>query len=183
MSRKKKILDFLLLRSVLTLRNVTSFAIVGVFFGIYLLSGGRFGALPNVKPASGFGSVTLDVDESSKTSFDPQSPSPSTAQEVSKGTEEDSLAASEKVSADDNTAAPVDENDGQTTDSSSTDTAALVGQPESPPEERKSSTKSNADENLTSSQNSQKRLSEIQARLNRMKQHGRTIIPPRGQKE
>ena len=55
----KKVLGFLLLKPAFNSRNLTSLALVALFFGVYVASGGKVTSVPKLKAgAGGFGSVT-----------------------------------------------------------------------------------------------------------------------------
>lgn len=56
----KRVVNFLILRSAFTQRNMTSLLLVGIFFAVYVLSGGKVTVtkLPNIKAGESFGSVT-----------------------------------------------------------------------------------------------------------------------------
>ena len=58
----KKVINFLVLRSAFTQRNVTSLGLVGIFFVVYLLSGGKVSltSMPNIPRSDSFGGVALD---------------------------------------------------------------------------------------------------------------------------
>jgi len=56
--RGKQVVDFLILRSAFTRRNFTSLFLVGVFFAVYVLSGGKVTTkLPKMKETGSFGNV------------------------------------------------------------------------------------------------------------------------------
>jgi hypothetical protein len=55
--RAKKIISFLLLAPAVNKRNLTSLALVAVFFGVYVASGGKVTSLPRVAPGQGFGGL------------------------------------------------------------------------------------------------------------------------------
>lgn len=55
---KKKIVEFLILRPAFTIRNFTSIGLVLVFFGIYVLAGGKVTLIPKDPTGENFGSVS-----------------------------------------------------------------------------------------------------------------------------
>ena len=56
--RGKQVVDFLVLRSAFTRRNFTSLFLVGVFFAVYILSGGKVTTkLPKLQGSGSFGNV------------------------------------------------------------------------------------------------------------------------------
>ncbi len=60
----KKAVDFLILRSAFTRRNFSSLFLVGVFFGVYVMSGGKIATkLPKLKEAGAFGDVAIPEPE------------------------------------------------------------------------------------------------------------------------
>lgn len=65
----KKFFEYLFLKPAFTSRNLSSLFLVGAFFGIYILAGGKIEAIPNVKAGAGFGTV-----ESSRNSVPNVSP-------------------------------------------------------------------------------------------------------------
>ena len=55
----RKVVDFIVLRSAFSQRNVTSMLLVGVFFAVYVLSGGKVTtSLPQMKDANAFGGAS-----------------------------------------------------------------------------------------------------------------------------
>lgn len=54
---KKKIADFLLMRPMFTVRNVTSIGLVAVFFCVYIMAGGKITTIPNIERDQNFGGV------------------------------------------------------------------------------------------------------------------------------
>jgi len=54
----RKVLHFLTLRPAFSTRNLTSLLLVGVFFGVYYLAGGRVTSVPRVESGATFGSVS-----------------------------------------------------------------------------------------------------------------------------
>ena len=56
----KKVLSFLLLKPAFTSRNLTSIALVALFFGVYVAAGGKVSALPKVKQGVGFGAASVE---------------------------------------------------------------------------------------------------------------------------
>ena len=65
----KKTIQFLFLKPAFTSRNVTSILLVGVFFGVYIVSGGSVRSIPKVTPGDGFGIVQAKetISETKKT--------------------------------------------------------------------------------------------------------------------
>ncbi len=55
--KAKKVLDFLILRPAFSSRNLTSILLVALFFGVYVLAGGKV-TMPNVKQGQNFGSIS-----------------------------------------------------------------------------------------------------------------------------
>ena len=53
----KKVLGFLVLKDAVSSKNLTSIALVALFFGVYIASGGRIAPLPKVERGPGFGDV------------------------------------------------------------------------------------------------------------------------------
>ena len=66
----RRVVDFIVLRSAFSQRNVTSLLLVGVFFAVYVLSGGKITtSIPHMKDANGFGDAGLsDTSGTSSTS-------------------------------------------------------------------------------------------------------------------
>lgn len=58
----KKVVNFLVLRSAFTQRNVTSLGLVGIFFVVYLISGGKvtLNSLPPIQRSDSFGGVVVE---------------------------------------------------------------------------------------------------------------------------
>ncbi len=54
----KKAVDFLVLRSVWSKRNLSSLALVGFFMAVYYMSGGRISSVPRIEPGATFGGVS-----------------------------------------------------------------------------------------------------------------------------
>lgn len=52
-----KLKGLLLVRPAISSRNLTSLALVVLFFGVYIASGGKIDYVPDVEPGSSFGSV------------------------------------------------------------------------------------------------------------------------------
>lgn len=55
--RYSKIFNFLLFGSAMSSRNLTSLALVAIFFAVYVAAGGKISSIPKVKRGDGFGSV------------------------------------------------------------------------------------------------------------------------------
>lgn len=53
----KKVFSFLVLKPAWSTRNLTSLALVALFFGVYVAAGGKITAVPKVKQGSGFGTI------------------------------------------------------------------------------------------------------------------------------
>ena len=58
----KRLLNFLLLKPAFSARNLTSLALVGVFFGVYYLAGGNVRAVPKLDSGATFGSIKTQED-------------------------------------------------------------------------------------------------------------------------
>ncbi len=56
-TKTKKFLNVLLMGSAVSTRNLTSLALVALFFAIYVAAGGRISSVPKVKSGEGFGSA------------------------------------------------------------------------------------------------------------------------------
>jgi hypothetical protein len=56
----RKVVDFLLLRSVMTKKNFSSIGLVALFFGVYVLFGGKVVWVPKVDRTGGFGAAEND---------------------------------------------------------------------------------------------------------------------------
>lgn len=55
----RKVVDFIVLRSAFSQRNVTSLLLVGVFFAVYVMSGGKVTtSLPQIKDTNSFGGAS-----------------------------------------------------------------------------------------------------------------------------
>ena len=78
----KRIMNFLILRPAITTRNLTSLALVGLFFLIYLASGGTISTLPNVSTGEGFGSINTYEDSSPLLLGDVEKKNPTTIERV-----------------------------------------------------------------------------------------------------
>lgn len=59
--RVKKVLGFLFLKGAMTSRNLTSLGLVALFFGVYVASGGKIAALPNLEASGNFGGIKNPV--------------------------------------------------------------------------------------------------------------------------
>lgn len=71
----RKVVDFLILRSAFTQRNVTSILLVGLFFGVFILAGGKITTVPpkSLKSGNTFGGVaTRDGENESAEQQPPQ---------------------------------------------------------------------------------------------------------------
>ena len=57
MEKAKQVLNFLLLKPAMSSRNLTSIALVALFFGVYVAAGGKISSIPQIDQGSGFGTV------------------------------------------------------------------------------------------------------------------------------
>lgn len=89
----KKVLDFLILKPAFTSRNLTSLGLVGIFFLVYILAGGRI-TVPDVKQGANFGSVSQ---EPGVASMPPSSPMVNSAAVVERAAPEAKTVTSQPV--------------------------------------------------------------------------------------
>lgn len=59
----KRVFGFLLMRPAWSSRNLTSLALVALFFGVYVAAGGKVSSVPKVKQGSSFGTMSTDEDK------------------------------------------------------------------------------------------------------------------------
>jgi len=64
--RGKRVLEFVLLKPAFSSRNLTSLLLVAIFFGVYVLAGGKV-EVPDVKQGANFGTVTKNGSRSGPT--------------------------------------------------------------------------------------------------------------------
>lgn len=57
----KKVLGFLVMKPAWSTRNITSLALVALFFGVYVAAGGKITAVPKVKQGTGFGTLGTEA--------------------------------------------------------------------------------------------------------------------------
>ena len=66
----KQALGFVFLKGAVNSRNLTSIGLVALFFGIYVASGGKVAALPNIQSGGGFGTTqgtSVNIQQEAKT--------------------------------------------------------------------------------------------------------------------
>ncbi|MCB0358084.1 MAG: hypothetical protein KDD44_00555 [Bdellovibrionales bacterium] len=56
--KARQVVDFLLLRPAFNARNVTSIGLVGLFFAVYVLAGGKISAVPKIQSPDQFGGIS-----------------------------------------------------------------------------------------------------------------------------
>ncbi len=62
----KNVGNFLLLKPAFSGRNLTSLALVAVFFGVYVAAGGKVSSIPQVEATGGFGGIELPAASGTK---------------------------------------------------------------------------------------------------------------------
>lgn len=99
-NRVKKAVKFLTFWEVMTSRNLSSLAIVALFFLLYLMAGGRVSTTLPVNPSSvtGFGAVDNETENSSPSSYNSYDEDEATEQVIPEDIEEETeLSAPEKT--------------------------------------------------------------------------------------
>ncbi len=55
----KRVANFLLLRPAFSSRNLTSLALVALFFGVYVAAGGKVSSIPKLQTGNSFGGISI----------------------------------------------------------------------------------------------------------------------------